>query len=193
LLIAPLRDGELEPRLAPLVPEELDLGRAGFSILELDSVAPLVHVLVLHDSQQLDDVRLGDGLTRVHETLGEIAVVGHDEHSARVEVEPSHRIDPSRHVGQQLANAGAAFGVTHCGDDATWLVQSRVDSRFSDDSASVDLDVTRARVDFGPKRRDHLPVDAHSPGLYELLRGATRSHAGARKNLLQTERGHDPA
>jgi len=99
LLVTPLRDRELEPRLAPLVTQELDLGRAGFPVLELDSVAPFVHVLVLHDSQQLDDVGLGDPLTRVHEPFGEVTVVGHDEHPTRVEVEPSHRINPPGHIG----------------------------------------------------------------------------------------------
>jgi hypothetical protein len=38
-----------------------------------------------------------------------------------------------------------------------------------------------------------MAVDAYPPGLDELLRRAARSDARARKNLLETERGHDPA
>ena len=75
------------------MPQELHLGRERLAVLELDAVPPQVDVLGLHLALDLEDVGLRHGTARVHETFGEIAVVGREEDAARREVEASDGVD----------------------------------------------------------------------------------------------------
>jgi hypothetical protein len=113
LLVTAFGDRKLEPRLVCLVAQEANLGGPGLAVFELDSAPPLVHVFVLHGALKLDDVRLRDALPRVHEPLGEVAVVGGHEQPARVEVEASHGKDARGHVREQLAYGGTPLGIAH--------------------------------------------------------------------------------
>jgi hypothetical protein len=65
LQVSPFRDGELKPGFVRLVPQELHFSGQRLAILELDASAPSIDVLGLHDSLELDDVRLRRGPTRV--------------------------------------------------------------------------------------------------------------------------------
>ena len=94
LAVASLGDGELDPRVLAV------LGDAGArddglaeSTVELDAVLELRRIAVVEDGAQLGVIRLRHGAARMHEAVGEVAIVREQENALGVEVEATHRVD----------------------------------------------------------------------------------------------------
>src|SRR5579859_7822170 len=98
LLVAALRDGELEPGLVALMAKQLQLRGARLAVGELYPVAPLVEIGGRHDALHFADIRLRYGLPRMQQRIREFAVVRGKEDPARVEVEAAHGKDSGVHV-----------------------------------------------------------------------------------------------
>ena len=62
----------------------------------------------------------------VHDAIGEVAVVGQQQQSLRVLVQPSHRVDTLFHVLQQIHHTPPVQFVRSCGHIAPWFVQHQI-------------------------------------------------------------------
>ena len=186
LLVPALAQGDLEPGLAVLVAEEVDVGGGRLAVLEGDAVGPVREVVLGHHAAGLDHVRLGDAAARVEQAVGEVAVVGDQEDAAGGEVEPAHRVEAGAGAVQQAHHRGATLGIGEGGDHAAGLVEHQVARGLGDEAAAVDLDDVDAQVGPGTQLADHLAVHADAPGQDELLAGAPRGDARSGNDLLQS-------
>ena len=143
-----------------------------------------------HDALQLRDVGLRDGIARVKQTFRERAVVGGQQHAARVEIEAADRVHAPRQIAQEVTNARPALGIAHRRDDAARLVKEHVNRRLGGYPLTVHLDAADPRVDLRPEFRHHATIDANAARRDEPLGGAPRSDPCIGERLLQPDHGH---
>ena len=122
----------------------------------------------------------------MHDRVGEIPVVGQQQHPLRVLVQPADGIHPHPHVPHQLLHALAAFFVAHGGDIAAGLVEQDVHRRFRPAQPFAGhQDNVPAIVRLVSQLR-HPAVDLDSSLLDELLRLPPGGHTSLGKQLLQS-------
>ena len=190
LLVSPLVDRHLEPRLARFVTNHPHLRGGSLAIVELDAVHPALDVLLLHLAGDLDDVRLRNLAARVQEPLREVAVVGHQQDAAGVEVEASDGVHARGNAADQVLDRGPPFRVVQRRHHQARLVDDEVHQVFSDEPPSVDLDLVDAGVGTGPELGHHVPVHSHASAGDQRLGVPSRRDACAREYLLQSLNGH---
>ena len=118
--------------------------------------------------------------------MREGAVVGEQQQSLAVGVEPADVEDPLAHTGQQLGDAGAAALVDHGRDDAAGLVRARYTSRVSATTRSPSTYISDGgRV--GPVARAGRrgPSTLTRPSRDQLLAQPPRADPGCGHDLLQ--------
>ena len=161
---------------------------AGAGLFAIDLHAPAQHIelslgrLATH----LHQVSLLNMRSRASQFVGQLAVIGHQQQAFAQVVEPSHRVEPLRHLGEELHHRGAALGVARRSHKAPGLVENEVavPLRFADQLA-VHADVVAPQVSLGAQRRHHLAVHLDAAFGDQLLGVTATRDPGLRQNLLQ--------
>ena len=120
----------------------------------------------------------------VRQTVGEIAVVGHDEQALAVLVEPSDRNQPlgrPYEVGYGLAPERVAHGA----EDADRLVQRHGPAAFFGPDQPSMHSYLCVRGEPRPRLPDHDTVDSDRSGRDKLRSAAPGCKARPRKNVLK--------
>ena len=133
----------------------------------------------------LGDVDLVDLVARVREPVGELAVVGEQEHTGRVGVEPADR-DDARRMVDEVDDRRPAARVARRRDDPGRLVQEHVGELLLRERLPVELDPVTRRDE-----RVQLPglaVDRDAAGLDQLVGTAPGGDAGAGEPGIQAHR-----
>ena len=102
------------------------MGGAGLFAVDLHTGGKLHHLRVADVRADGDAVGFGDVVAGVHDEVGEIAVVGEQQHALAVLVQPANRVDALRHILHQLGDTLSAQLVAHGGHIAARLVQHDV-------------------------------------------------------------------
>jgi hypothetical protein len=121
-----------------------------------------------------------------HHAIGKVAVVGEQQETARMVFEAADRKDAFANAVEEIAEAAAAFGVAHGGDDFGGLVEHDVDQlgRRLDELAG-NFDVVARGVGLGAQLGDEAAVDGDEAGRDHLLGVSSRGEAGASDDFLQ--------
>ncbi len=93
LLVPPLTQDQLEPRVPGLPLGHDDLRGKRDTVLEHHPVPPLRDVFGRHVSLHLHEVGFGDMVTRVEHPRREVAVVGQQQGATRLVVETANRVE----------------------------------------------------------------------------------------------------
>ncbi len=134
-------------------------------------------------------VRLLDAEARMREHVRGRAVVGEQQHAARVVVEPSHRDDARRdaRAADDVGDRPAALRIAHRRHRTGRLVQHDVRVRLRrPHDAAVDLDARVARNRRAERAHDGA-ADAHAPGDDQLLGPPARRDACGGEVLLKPQ------
>jgi hypothetical protein len=100
---------------------------------------------------------------RVRQRRGEVAVIGEEEQSFGVVVEPSDRIDVLAYAAQQIDHGRTALGIRPRGHVSGRLVEQDVAMAFGGfHPASVDANVVNGRVGLDAHFAHGLTVDRHA-------------------------------
>jgi len=188
LAVAALAQRDLDPALVALEPQQAHRRRPGGAAVDLDALAQLGEGGLVHHAADLGHVGLGRALARVPEHGGEVAVVGHQQHPAGVEVEATDRDHAGPGTAHQAGDRGSTFRVAHGAHHRPRLVQHDVDLLFGDQPLAVQLDAIALRVHPRAELGHHAPAHPHAPGQDQLFCLAARGHARARQHLLQSFR-----
>src|SRR6266508_1950831 len=145
-----------------------DLGGGGPTVSELDTVTKCLELPGRRHPRDDDLVLLVDLVPRMHQPVGEVAVVGEDQESRAVGIQPPDRKEPVA-VPALLADDvedGRARGLVLRGrDDAERFVQHHVAMRSRrPDGPAVNGDAILLWIDDGTGSRRPLTVDANGPG-----------------------------
>ena len=151
--------------------------------LDDDPVADPLQRLLARPRQREDVVLLVELIPRMHHPVGDVAVVGQEQQPLGVAVQPPDGKDTLGHVDEVHDRAPVAL-IANGGDVAARLVEEKIANRLGSKQLAVDPNLSRARVDLGPKLGDDLAVHRHPPGPNHLLRRAARSRAASRHHTL---------
>jgi hypothetical protein len=140
--------------------EHRDLVRARGAVVELDPAGEPLHVGRRQRGLGLDGVELLDLVARVHQAVGELAVVGQQQHAGRVAVEPpdGHHAPLAELAVEQVHHRAALLRVVGGGDRVARLVQHDVREGLRVDRAAVDLTWSCPTVTFMPSSSAGLPL-----------------------------------
>src|SRR5436190_4842847 len=179
LALAALVDRELEHAGADLA----DLRGRGPAVLELHALAQALECTVLDEpAVHLGDVGARDLVARVHQPVGQLAVVGEQDQPGRIGVEPADRVQPNAGI-HELGHDGAAVRVARGRDDAGGLVEHVDDVLgLEGDARSVDLDGV-VLADVACRVQDDLPGHRHAPLAHDALGSAPGRDAGVGEEL----------
>jgi hypothetical protein len=122
-------------------------------------------------------------IPRVHDPVGDVAVVGEEEETFGVAVEPTHRVDPFPDLDDVHHRPAVAF-VFRSRDIAARFVEDQIARPLCPEQLPIDLDLGASWIGFGAELGHHLPVDGHPSGRDESLRRPSRSDAARGENTL---------
>src|SRR3569623_833027 len=162
----------------------------GGAVVEHHALAETLQYLVVHLAQHAHRIFAFDLAGRVHQPIGELAVVAEQQQAQRIEVEPADRDPAAADARQPVEYRGAAFGIGLGADLARGLVINQhprprfIQRRRRGDLAAVDthhVAVGAAHAELGRRA-----VDGDAAGAYPVFEPAARAQAGARQPFLQT-------
>src|SRR6478752_7334250 len=190
----PMADGLAHPLdlpLAPLVDRQLEHARAhlahlrrrGRPVVECHALAQALERAVLDEpALHLGDIRARDLVARVHQPVGELAVVGEQDQPRRVRVEPADRVQPDAAV-HQVGDHGAPMRVLHSRDDAGGLVD-HVDDVLGLERDGLPVDLDLVALPHVARRVEHdLPADRDAALAHDALGRAPGGDAGVGEEL----------
>ncbi len=167
------------------------------STINHDATAQLRDGFVGRSAGDFYQVRFLDAGGGLGQTIGEVAIVGHQKQALAEVIEATDGIEPRhfavlagdfllRLLAKEFHDGWAAFGVVERGDVAARLVDHEVALRLrAGEALAVDLDVVVRRVGAGAEFGDDLAVDLNAAVEDDLLGGAARGDAGLREDFLQ--------
>ena len=113
-----------------------------------------------------------------------LPVVGEENQTFALVVEPANRVKVVPLFGQQVADRAALRPVVPRTNVTTWLVDGDVEFAPGFDRHAVNGDAVAGRVDLRSQHLDDVPVDLDPPGQDDLFTGAPRGHARIGEKFL---------
>jgi len=127
-----------------------------------------------------------DLVPRVHQPLGELAVVRQEQQPLGVVVQAPDGVDVRAHFRQELEHRVAVLGVLARRHVAARLVEQDVAAARGDaDALAVDADVVGPGIGFRAEFEDRLAVDRDAALCDEGFGGAAGRDARGREDLLE--------
>ena len=106
------------------------------------------------------------------QSVGEVAVVGEQQQTLGVGIQPSDVEEPVLAGSEEVGDRRATQLVAHRRDDAQGFVEGEVDPRLVElDPLAVNVDRLAEGVDADPELGDDMPVDLDTAGRDEVLAG----------------------
>ena len=157
------------------------------AVLQLDTVHELTLDAGLHVAVQARHVGLADLILGVGEAIRQLAVVGEQQQTGRIDVEATHVVEALGVISDQIGNRGASLRVTHRRDGPNRLVDGQHDVlRLVENQAlAVDVNDLRCGVNAHALAAHDRAVDAHAAIRDHLFGRAPGRDAGLGEYLLQ--------
>ncbi len=166
---------------------DLHVRRLCAAILDRHTLRQPIDVVAIGFAEHPHVVHARDAVARMRETRGEIAVVGEQEQTFGVEVEPPDRIYVFADAAQKIDHGRTPLRIGSRRHVPARLVEQQVAVMFRDfHTPAVDADVVARRVGFRAELADCLAVDGDASLEHQLLARAARGDARLRENLLET-------
>ena len=185
-MLAALAQADLEPRLRREPAERPEAARHHDTFLETDAAAHAPEHAAVGRAVHLHLVDALDAASRVHQALGQGAVVGEEKQAAALQVQATDRIQPLVHVREQITHRGTALGVGQRAHHATRLVDhDGTAARAWRELLAVDGDGVADAIGTDAQLADHLAVHADASSEDERFGLAARGRAECAQDLLQ--------
>ena len=152
-----------------------------------NSAAQLVELDFVGLASDFHDVCLRHVGRRFHQSIGERAVVGHQQQAFAGPVQPPHGIHAPFHLLHQVHYRGTFFLIADRGHIALGFVQHDVAETLGPlQQFAIDAYVVLFRIGLGAEFGDHLTIDLHAAGNDHFFGLAAGCNPGSSDNLLQT-------
>jgi hypothetical protein len=116
-------------------------------------------------SLDLDLVDARDLVTRMEQSVGQLSVVGEEEQSLRIVVEPTHGKDARPSRREQIDDDGAALRIGPARDVAARLVKEDVRARLGAfERPAIEGDPVDVGIGLGARLAAHVAVDGDATG-----------------------------
>ena len=165
-------------------------GRRRPAARDHDAAAQPIELALVGHAPQARMVLALDFVARVEQARREFPVVGEQEQTLRVVVEPSNGIDVLAHLGEQVEHGRPALGILPGRHVAARLVEQDVAVLRGDTHAlAIHPDVVAGRVGPGPEFEDGDPVHGHAAIHDQRLGRAPRRDTRCGEDLLEPVAG----
>jgi hypothetical protein len=176
------------PGAVPLQQPHLRLTRA--SLGQVHAARHLPHVRRRDLACHGGDIRLGHLVPGVRQAVGEVAVIGHEERAARINVKPPHREQPRPRVLEEIDRPAAAGGVVIRAHHAHGLVEKPVFGVLQPQPLSVQSDVLRLGVGLDAQFGRQTAINRDAAGQDDRLACPPRAPARTRQQFLKSFGSH---
>jgi hypothetical protein len=183
-VIDSFEDDELEDQSLRCLAQDAKLAGDDAMTTDDDAVADALQGLRGWSGQRQNLVLLVKPITRMHDAVGDITVVGQQEDAFRVTIEPANRIDALPNL-DQIHDGPPVSLILGRRDIATWLVQNDIAGTLRPQYFAVDSNLRPLRIDAGAELRDNLAVDGDTSRPYEIFGGAAGPDAASCHHALQ--------
>ena len=153
LSVAPLMDDRLNHGTSILCAQYAQTCGGGSAVFEQDSTAQLFQPLCRDLSHHLCMVDLVDLIAWMEQPLRQCSIVRDEEQPLRIGIEPPHRIEPRREIGQEIEHRFAPPIVPRRREISARLVEKNIKSLFLWlNTVAIDGNDMMRRIIFNPSR-----------------------------------------
>ena len=138
--VAALGEGDLDKGFGGGVANAHHFGRARGAVIERDTVAQAVELFVGQQRGGFHQISFGDVVVGVGKALAELGVVGHQQQSAGVEVQPADGGEEVGDRGDQVVDGRPAFWVFVSAEVTGGLIEQQIAELLLFEGPVVDLD-----------------------------------------------------
>lgn len=158
------------------------------AVLEFHAPAQAGDLVVIDDSFDLGVIALQHAGTRMHQPVGQGAVVREQQQPLGVIVEPADGIEPPSDVADEIHHRRAPLRIVQRGDEAGGLVEHEIDrGRLKPEQFAVDFDVIALRVGLGAQLGDNPAVDGDAAVRDQRFRLAARRDPRLGNEFLKSD------
>jgi len=189
LAIAAFVQGDLESRVGAeaIGRHHADIRRRSHAPVDRHATRQAIQIVRVGHTDDLHVVPSRHPVPRMRQAAGQVAVVGQQQQSLGVEVEPANGVDVLRDCCQQIHDRRPALRVGARRDIAAGLVEQHVPVCVTPSkSTAVDADVVVGGVGFRSELTDRYPVYGDAPFEHESLGRPPGRDARTREDFLQT-------
>ena len=168
-------DRDIQPGVRFFLPDLPDLGWRGLAVLQENACFERRDRTIFEHALDLHQIGLGKLMLGVRDQVSEIPVIGQEQQSLGIVVQPADRVHAYFDALEQIVHRGPSLRVGHGRHKACWLVQHNIGRRlFGIDQLSINLDMVFIRVGLGPELGHDRTVHPHPALGNKLFRSAAR-------------------
>ncbi len=186
LAVLAFRDHDFQQCAVAVRLDPPHLANAELPFREEDSVLQLLEQLLGRMAGDQHAVDALDLEPRMSQTVGQFAVIGDQQQTFGVLVQPSHRKQPGFHRRQQIDYARPACGIGVGAETAFRLVQQEVFLRVNLQPLTVDRNFLRVGIDAHAQAVRDLAIDRDSPRRDVFLTMSARAKSCSSQHFLQS-------
>ena len=168
-------DRNIDPGVRFFLPDFPDLGRRGLAVLQENACFERRDRTIFEHALDLHQIGLGKLMLGVRDQVSEIPVIGQEQQSLGIVVQPAHRVHADFDAFEQIVHRGPSLRVGHGRHKARRFVQHNISRRLLGiDEFAVDLDMVFGWVGLGPEFGHDRSVHPHPALGDKLFRSAAR-------------------
>jgi len=166
LAVASLADDYLQRSgvLCLVVAGQFHPRRGGDAVIEGYAHPQPVELFLARPAGDGGYICLVDPVTGMGQGVGKLAVVGHEEQSLGVVIQPPHRVEADGDGGDKIGHRFSAARVAESGNNAAGFIQQHVYFFFASQRPAIDGDDVPPRLHFGAEFGDNPPVHGDATG-----------------------------
>lgn len=144
-----------------------------------------LHGAVVRPCRRQDVIFLRQPIARVHDPVGQLAVIGKEQQALGIAVETTHGIDALPDV-DQVHDRPTVTLIAGSSDVPRRFIEHDRSGSLLMEGTAVDPDIRGVRVNLGAKLRDHVTVDGDPALANHRFGGATGWATTSRHHTLQS-------
>jgi len=180
----------LEPSVAALALEQMNIGRFGSSSVDLDAVGPALELGFVDFAFNLGPIELRHLRARVGKPSGKVTVVGEKQRATGVKIKAPHGHDTEADALEDFTRSRTPLRIGKRRQHSPRLVKHPVAERCAHEALAVELDLGGG-FGFHAEFRHDVAVYANAALGDHFFSLAARGNPGLSQDFLESYRRHD--
>ncbi len=185
LAVLALVEDDLQPGALTLRLQAAHPSGADVAIAEPDALEQLLDVFACRPAGYLNLIRFLDAEARMHETVGQVAIVGQQQQTLTVFVEPAHGVDALADVRHQIDGARPAGRIEVGAEVAARLIDQPVDELLAVQRLAIDAHRI-VGFDLRAQLADNQAIHADAATDNQLFAVPPRANASMSQEFVET-------
>src|SRR5690606_33757052 len=144
--------------------------RAGLLSVNVDTLRPALQVLFIDRATDLGHVDLLSSASSVLNRLREVAIIGEQERTAGVEIQPPYGNNPDSDFPENIERGRTPLRIRHSGQHPSGLVEDTVTERLRLEPPPVEFDHASSGIRFGAQLGNDFSIHPNTTARNQCLR-----------------------